>query len=292
MTVDAHARSKVEPRCAVLIATHAREDLLEHRALPSIAGQTTTPDRVVIVDDGGVLAEGFRRRVHEKLSACPVDVLDLVPPGGAAAAWNTGLRYLLSQGFDGFVAILDDDDTWDPRHLEANLRTAQTDDFSMVVSGLRICLGGQILLRPLIDEVAPAMFLTGNPGWQGSNTFATLDLLLDAGGFREGLSSLNDRDLALRVLSRPQIRVGFTGQWTATWFADTPGALSKHGSEQKAGGLAAFWRIHQRAMTPDQKREFFQRGEELFGIAEERVRGLSQHFEPADMPGVHGAPLQ
>ena len=61
---------------------------------------------------------------------------------GAAGAWNTGLEYLASRKFDGFVAILDDDDAWDDNHLACNLDAARRTNATVVISGLRLLRDG------------------------------------------------------------------------------------------------------------------------------------------------------
>jgi glycosyltransferase involved in cell wall biosynthesis len=211
---------------ATLIATRHREDLLVAQAVPSALGQTLSPALIVVVDDGEGLGESTQRTLHQLAAEHGVELilLDNERTPGAGGAWNTGLAHLSSRGHRGFVAILDDDDTWDESHLETNLRAASS--ASIVVSGLRLRIDGQVVPRPLVPQLDDRDFLVGNPGWQGSNTFVDLELLLNVGGFREGLQSLNDRDIAIRLLRHPDAVWRLTGRWTATWNADTPGNLS------------------------------------------------------------------
>ena len=279
------------PNVAALIATHRREQLLMERALPSVMSQTWLPARVVVVDDGATLS-GQTVSTLGRCTELAVDLLRLDPAGGAAAAWNAGLRHLAAIEFDGFVAMLDDDDCWDADHLEANVRVAVAEGADIVVSGLRLWVGGRVVPRPVIDDLTPSMFLTGNPGWQGSNTFVSLSAMSRAGGFRAGLPSLNDRDLALRLLALPGVCVGFTGRWTSTWFADTPGALSEPGSVPKVRGLAAFWRIYAPTMSPAEKEAFFQRAERLFVVPRAAVLAMADQIDLTAMLGVHHAPLE
>lgn len=256
---------------SVLIATRNRTELLVHRSLPSVMRQTHRPAVVVVVNDGPRIGRSERSRIHALARQSGVDVV-VVPnirTRGAGGAWNTGLEWLWHHGADGFVAILDDDDTWDPAHLEANISSSHDADIS--VSGLRMCYGGHVVERPLIDRLEARRFLTGNPGWQGSNTFVTLDLLMRVGGFREGLASLNDRDLAFRLLSHPMARWRLVPRWTATWHADTPGNLSTPRSIQKLEGLRSFWALYGSQMAPEEKRRFFRRARRVFGIAEQDI---------------------
>jgi hypothetical protein len=115
-------------------------------------------------------------------------------------------------------------------------------------------------------------YLVGNPGWQGSNTFVSLPLIRKAGGFRGGLMSLNDRDLAIRLLRLSDTQPTQVARWTATWYADTPGALSSRGGKTKLVGLRQFWSLYGAEMTPAESHAFFTRAETLFGFNQKEIR--------------------
>lgn len=251
---------------AALVATSNRESLLRSYSMPSIFAQTVRAAQVVVVNDGESLTEETRLGLHEAASAhgVPLTVLTNDRAHGAAGAWNKGLDHLWRAGHRGFVAILDDDDTWDEDHLEGNLDHAEGAE--LVVSGLRMRAGGRVEPRPLIETLRDRDFLTGNPGWQGSNTFVSLPTLMAVGGFRDGLASLNDRDLAIRLLRHPGVRWRLTGRWTATWNRDTPGNLSGPNSEPKLSGLRRFWRIYGTDMSPLEQAAYFERAERIFGF--------------------------
>lgn len=256
---------------AALVATRSRDQLLVERAVPAVLGQTRPPCVLVVVHDGAGLDGPTRAALRDLAAPSGVElaVIHNTRRPGPGGAWNTGLAHLLEMGHRGFVAILDDDDEWDPNHLEVNL--AHADDATIVVSGLRMSLGGRCQERSLLADIDPRAFLTGNPGWQGSNTFVELALLVEAGGFREGLPSLNDRDLAIRLLRQPKATWRLTGRWTATWHADTPGNLSEPGSQAKREGLRAFWDLYGSEMTPAERARFFGRAERLFGISAKEI---------------------
>ena len=256
-----------------LIATKARNELLVQRAIPAVLRQTLVPDVIVVVEDGRALdAESLtnlRRQIEP--SGVELAVLRNGRAAGAGGSWNTGLEYLLGRNRKGFVAILDDDDEWDRDHIESNCEVAN--GATIVVSGLRMVVGNCVLERPLIDNLAPEAFLAGNPGWQGSNTFVSLDLLIGAGGFREGLQSLNDRDLAIRLLRHPLAVWRLTNKWTSTWYSDTIGNLSTPQSFAKREGLRSFWQLYSHEMNCDTKSHFLSRAWKLFGITENEIVG-------------------
>lgn len=171
---------------------------------------------------------------------------------------------------DCFVAILDDDDAWDPNHIEANVDAATRNSAEVVVSGLRLLVDGVERERHLIMSLTDRDFMVGNPGWQGSNTFVQMRLMQRVGGFREGLSSLNDRDLAIRLLRVPGVRVAYPRTWTSTWhIRSNVEALSTPRSAAKLSGLQRFWRIYGTEMSGVESARFFERASRLFAIEQD-----------------------
>ncbi|NOK09698.1 glycosyltransferase family 2 protein [Corallococcus exercitus] len=255
------------PGCSALVATRNRWELLVERALPSIRSQTRPVREVVVVNDGASFHAEQQATLRELLHPLPLVVLDNRRTRGVAGAWNTGLEHLLASPRDGFVALLDDDDAWEASHIEENLGTAERNRADIVVSGLRLVMDGQERERALPEGLVPGDFLVGNPGWQGSNTFVSRRLWATVRGFRDGLLSLNDRDLAIRLLRVPGSRIAYTGQWTATWHLSTRGdALSSPRSPAKISGLRWFWRLYGGEMSRAQAEAFFARAEGLFGV--------------------------
>jgi glycosyltransferase involved in cell wall biosynthesis len=226
------------------------------------------------------------RGIAAILSPIPVVLLQNSRTSGAAGAWNTGLASL-GNSFHGYVALLDDDDEWDRHHLEANQAIARTEEADVVVSGLRRVVDGIEIARSLPSDLRARDFLTGNPGWQGSNTYVSMRRLALVRGFRDGLASLNDRDLAVRLLRSPGVRVGYTGEWTSTWHvrADRE-TLSTPRSRAKISGLRWFWRIYGAQMSLDEQTGFFQRADRCFGVARSEIIDPGSDVPPHTYP--HG----
>lgn len=266
---------------AALVATSGRQDLLRTVSLPSIRVQGQPPTMVILITDGFTVTPEERREFEALLGGIKLEVLTNQRAAGAAGAWNTGLAHLLCLGFAGFVAILDDDDAWDANHLSANLLTAQESGASAVVSGLRLIRDGKPIDRELPHNLTDRMFLTGNPGWQGTNTFVSMQAFRCVGGFRDGLLSTNDRDLALRLLRQPDFQVAYTGKWTASWNLNTgPGSVSSPKSESKRRGLSWFWQIYGTEMTSSEKALFFSRAKELFFIERDEIMRADNAMPP------------
>lgn len=252
---------------ATLIATRNKRERLLTRALGSVFQQLCRPELLIVVRDSSV--EGRENR--EISSGTPLVgnaiVLFNHNSPGAAGAWNTGLQWLQLQGFDGYVAILDDDDEWDADHLIQCIKTGAQGDADVVLSGLRVLKDGVEIPRAPLSSVTVDDFLAGNPGWQGSNTFVKLEALMRVGGFTDGLPSTNDRDLAVRLLGLPDLKVAFTHRMTATWHIDSQAdALSRPGSPEKRAGLLQFLEMHGHLMLPDVMTRFKARARDLFGV--------------------------
>ena len=258
-----------------LIATIPNRTDLLIRAAQSIAKQSHPLDALVIVGDIAPVSEYVRTRLTRTLSGLAIHFLNNTGTSGAAGSWNTGVRHISECWPHAYIAMLDDDDEWAPDHISSCFVCAQGNDWpDGIVSGLRLVKDGEEIYRPPPTRLALQDFLEGNPGWQGSNTFIRVRSLLAAGLFTEGLASCNDRDLAIRVLSLPSVRFGFTQKHTATWHLDSQRrSLSSQRGEAKRVGLAQFFRLHGHLMSAGNKQRFFDRALELFAWTEEEIIG-------------------
>ncbi|RQO54419.1 hypothetical protein DBR47_22475 [Paucibacter sp. KBW04] len=259
----------VEPRrsIATLIASRPKcPELLLH-AVSTVVTQRRPSDKLILVFDRDMPDAAVLLAIERDCADLSLTILRNQGSPGAAGTWNTGLAWLQAQGFTGYVAVLDDDDEWDDDHL-ARCELASGDGTAdVVLSGLRVKKDGVELPREPLASVRRDDFLAGNPGWQGSNTFVSLEALLRVGGFTDGLPSTNDRDLAVRLLSLPALNVAFTHRMTATWHINTKGdALSRPGSAEKRDGLIRFLAMHGDLMTPEIRAKFKARARDLFGV--------------------------
>lgn len=258
-------------KCAALVATKDRWHLLTQRSLPSILGQIVTPNLIILVNDGNDFEEGDMLALHEMSGAIPIKIMTNSRSPGAAGAWNTGLKYLREINFDGFVAILDDDDEWDNQHITLNLNKAMETGAELIVSGLRRVVSGEIKPRELPTDLKDSDFLCGNPGLQGSNTFVSIQAMERAGDFTDGLPSLNDRDMAFRLL-KTSVQVAYTEKWTATWHHGVDReTLSSPRSLAKILGLQWFWRRYSGEMSEAEQGAYLDRAYKCFGVTREEV---------------------
>ena len=285
-------------RCvAALVATRGRIDLLRQRSIPSILAQSRLPDRLVIVVDQSKdeLSDSELKALADSLQAdcsgrLPVTVLrNRRTQQRASGAWNTGIDQLHRDGHImrqpdlWFVAILDDDDAWEPEHLEACLEEAVAADLNMVVSGL--------IRHDFIDDAGrrqtipqtlePREQFIGGQHIQGSNLFVRLDILLQVGGFDEHLPSCTDRDLCIRLSALPMLRFGCTSCHTVHHFADARAdRLSAPSSSAKFDGLTRFWLKHADRFDEAARTEAAERALRLFGWRLPPLACESGHLPP------------
>lgn len=163
-----------------LIATCGRLGLLLGRSLPSALKQTQPPRHVVVVMDCDVGREELEQRLASAglVKRDPADgtwtwQLGRVPGGAgskrddhvvpvsfvnnsrtmrsASGAWNAGLhviRGLTSEAEGAWVAILDDDDSWEDRHLEACADALQRHGSRCGSAEVGVVLAGDGALKP------------------------------------------------------------------------------------------------------------------------------------------------
>ena len=274
---------------AALVATADRPVLLGTRSLPSISNQSLTPLRAVIVDDSGddAAADLTRQAVQNwRPGGIAVDFLRNRRTNGASGAWNSGLDHLLRTCGDParlYVAILDDDDRWDARHLETCMEAARRYDLDMVAAPFRrVGEDGGTRLQTPPPSLAIKDFLAGNPGIQGSNMVVRLEALLEAGLFDEWLPSCTDRDLCIRLAELPGLRYGATREPTVFHHAcESRPRLSTPASPAKTAGLDRFFRKHHARMSDAERARFRERADRCFGWT---------GGPPAPTPAAGGAP--
>ena len=251
-------------KIVAMLATHDRSDLLLKRALPSVLGQSRPADELVVVDDGE--DEGLADRIRGLASRAYF--LRNRRTRGLSGALNSGLDQVLrtaSHPERVYVAFLDDDDAWLPMHLEAVERCIHAGAQTIATPFLRVETGREPLLVAPPSRLITADFHKGNPGLQGSNLVARLDILLEAGGFNEALSSCTDRDLCIRFSRRSALRHEVTDEPSVLHFAceDRP-RLSSRGSDAKRQGLTMFDVIHGTQMARPDREVHLDRASRLF----------------------------
>lgn len=255
-----------------LVATRSRSSLLLRRALASIAVQRRSPERVIVVDDS-------RTEVDRSLTAeavgdwrshgNAVELLRNRRTPGAAGAWNTGLDHLLrtvGEPHRMFVAILDDDDEWDPEYLARVEGIFRDTSATMVATGFERVVDGRVhrvVSPPATLDTSD--FLVGNPGLQPTNTVVRLDALVMAGCFDEALKSCTDRDLWVRLSDLGTVEYRSCSEPLARHYACTSRVrLSTPGSSARKQGLDEFFAKWSPRMNSSERAAFVKRAASYF----------------------------
>lgn len=265
-TINSDRPKEEDRKVCVIIATKDRHKLLEQRSLPSLVKQTRAPEQIIIASDRRTDTETLLSLGRKHFPAHDLIVLPNSRQSGLGGAINTALHHLKDKSFQGVIALLDDDDEWHPYHLDWNLRALSSQRGNVCVSGLAMFKNNQLEHRPLCSPLSARDFLIGNPGWQGANTFIEFQHFLDCGAFSEDLPSLNDRDLAVRVLRHQATRLVLVPRWTAIWHLGTENQLSAPCSENKILGLKKFWEMYSPEMSKVEKTKYEERAIQLFNI--------------------------
>ena len=254
---------------AAVIATHNRPELLAKRALASVAKQTRLPDYLIVVDDSDSDIGATNTQVVWGLGVRGTRIIYLENrrTAGASGAWNSALFLLHGIDPSAYVAILDDDDSWDEEYLERCEQAVMEKDLDMVAAGLAFHRSQDTepeLLDPP-DHLVVDDLLVRNTHVQGSNLFVRLRKLIEAGGFDEALASTTDRDICIRLADLGSVRFGALKEHLVHHFADNDRTrLSTPGSYAKRTGLRYFFRKYRGRMMEEQQGEFIERSRTLF----------------------------
>ena len=253
---------------AALVPTHDRPELLAERSLASIARQTRTPDYLIIIDDSGPAIRPANQRIAVE-SQCPgtrVVYLENCRTPGLSGAANTALVWLQAEAPSALVAMLDDDDAWEPDYLERCERFLTEHELDMVAAGIIYHeTGGKSRHLSGPPKLDVDELLVRNPHIQGSNLFVCAEKLLEAGGFDEALVSTTDRDVCIRLADLGSVRYGNLPDYLVHHHADDDRPrLSARGGDAKCAGLRYFYRKHSGRMTTEQREAFISRSRNLF----------------------------
>lgn len=283
-----------------------RTDLLIDRSLRSVYQQSNiNPRCIFVVDDNEKLTKNdthspeywdIKKRVKEfrrnflserlgfPLNQIPDDYFHttVIPNNrthgnSGTGAWNTGAIRSLNFGNNNYLAILDDDDEWQPDYLRECLKKTKLgkkrkrkEYVAAVVTGiLRKEQNRSVKIVVKKNSFTKRQFFIGNPGLQGSNIFIHLRTFWTIGGFDENLSSATDRDLAIRLiefcqaLRYPKIR--FREKSLVMHHAYSSDRVTTN-PRSKENGLRSFYRKYLPFMTKKEKELSLERAHRLFNF--------------------------
>lgn len=205
--------------CAIIPVYNGRRYLRE--AVESVVKQTLRPDRLIIIDDGST--DGSLEVLEELALPMPLTVISQANRGQAASR-NKGVSLAGTE----FIAFLDQDDIWYPRHCELLLAHLQASPkMGWAYSNCdSVAQDGTLIMARMLDSfpithpkrdlrtcLSEDMFILPSAALIRRTAFEEI------GGFDEQLVGYEDDDLFLRL---------FVAGWDN---AHIPESLS-------------FWRMH------------------------------------------------
>ncbi|EXI87569.1 MAG: GalNAc(5)-diNAcBac-PP-undecaprenol beta-1,3-glucosyltransferase [Candidatus Accumulibacter regalis] len=188
------ARGQPSLRVSCIIPTHNRRERLS-AALASVTAQTTPVDEIVVIDDGSTdgtfeMLQAWREEVGQIHFA----VLRQNNRGPAAAR-NAGMRVASGD----LIAFLDDDDVWHAGKMARQLAvfTDHPNLALLACSSDTLSLPGRPGLRFVDDRdlLIRNRFLT-------PCVVVRRDIVVQCGGFPEGMRHCEDYALWLRIAAR------------------------------------------------------------------------------------------
>jgi len=193
---------------SVIVRTCGRPVFLR-RALQSIAQQTVFPQQVVVVAEGD--AGAAVRSVVDGSWSGPAETVEMIAnavPVGRGAALNQGLQAART----AWIAVLDDDDTWEPTFLErAMAYVSESVERAKGVVALTTCVAEQES-RGSMHELRrwsfnpPGFGVVTIQGLAGGSQFTINAFVysraaaLALGGYREDIPVQEDWEFSLRYV--------------------------------------------------------------------------------------------
>src|ERR1035438_7254276 len=195
----------MEQLVSVVIPTRNRPDLV-CRAVRTALSQTYSNLEVVVVVDG---PDPATVAILEAMQEPRLQIVALPENVGGCEARNIGVRN--ARGV--WIALLDDDDEWEPTKTEKQiaLALAEQNDRLVVTCRMKVRFGNleYVMPAPLPKADEPiSEYLLGRPSnvLTTSSYLCPKQLLLDV-PWKKGLSGLQDYDWILRVLTEKGVRL-------------------------------------------------------------------------------------
>jgi len=211
---------------SVIIPLYNRGEYVK-RAIDSVLSQSCQQFEIIVVDghstdDGPAIVRNFH---DPRVFFCEQS------GRGVSVARNQGV----DRAKGDFIAFLDADDEWSPRHLEILVTLRKKfPEAGLYVTALRTIEPGNIITTPVIQTIPPAP-------WEGlvPNFFQMImydipfntscvgipkNCFTAAGGFPSGVQWGEDKDLWLRIALK--YRIAFSWEGETIWHQETDNRIS------------------------------------------------------------------
>lgn len=209
-----------DPLISVYVPTFKRPKMLVERALASIRKQTYQNLQLIVANHGGdpqtrvaTLNAFYGAAIPRYMDVISVPRVRTYPPtpenhwlAGPVDPANAALKVCRGQ----WIARIDDDDIWEPDHLESLLRFAQEGDYEFVSSAHYAARDG-VLSVVKWDHRQPG--IGGTQTWLYRSYLRFFRYNRDC--WRKVANRVNDTDLAERMV-RAGVRTGFLDKPTCS----------------------------------------------------------------------------
>lgn len=253
-------------RISVIIATCNRNNLLIDRCLKSVYEQTFFQNVDILICIDAKKAELDSKLVELNNLVCeyrkknnilhfPTRIIcnTRTKFHSGSGAWNSACLSLIDyknikENAEHFVAILDDDDSWDKDYLQ-NIVPHCNKKIGMVVSGIRYIEPDGKIKTVLATQIKQEEIFIKNPGIFGSNMLVNLDAFFSAGGFDESMRSTTDRDFLMRyadLCNNDFYKTIFCNFVCVNHFAETDRRRVTSDKSAKKQGLDIFYYKYQK----------------------------------------------
>lgn len=183
---------------AVVVPSYNRIEFLIE-SLNSIQQQTLKPYEVVVVDDCSSFTDVQFNGSISHLGSLDIRFIQKDKNTGACNSRNIGAKLSACD----YVAFLDDDDVWEPDHLQLLLNAMQSNGAVLAYSGKKITnfsTGSyRNSLNVIPDDDQFTHLLRCNFPGSTSSVMVRRDAFLATGGFDESLPAIQDYDFYLRI---------------------------------------------------------------------------------------------
>ena len=194
------------PLISVVITTYKREIKVLKRAIESVINQSYGNLEIFIVNDYPENVENTEiiRKLITDFNDNRLEYLSYEHNSGACKARNFGIE----NSHGSYIALLDDDDEWEPNKINSQLRRFQSDKV-----GLVYCFYNNVSLTGKVEKVIPCdksgnlfnELLRGNCLGGASMPMIRRDVFDVVGYFDESFKSSQDHDMWLRIAAKYDI---------------------------------------------------------------------------------------
>lgn len=246
---------------SVVIPSIGRSSI--HHAIDSVRYQTLQADEIIVVHD-----------IPKKPPFLnEIDIHEVWTRGICNVCMTRNIGAILAKS--NYVAFLDDDDYWLPKHLEICYTMLCKTYAEMICTAFWIEKSdGKIFPEKTPPPtLKPDDFYCYNPGLRGSNLFINRSTFMLIGGFDPLLPSMNDLDFGIRAADS-RVKYLASKDRTVVFRQHDGIRLSTPNSKPKELGIFRFWKKYNHRMKREQRNLFIDRAQSFWNVKPENMKKM------------------